>query len=104
MSLEEAIRTKLTTTKGPVSYTDLLDHLARDAVFVVELSLSLVECGVAVAMDDVARVEGWIASGELRKPSQAERDTWPLETGREWSAVVVHPFVLLQDPVPTIEA
>jgi hypothetical protein len=94
-----AIREKLEERIGPVVYTDLQAHLARDAVFVVAASVSLLECGIAVATDDVSTVEKWIASGELRKPSKIEREAWPGHEGRTWTAVVVQPFVLIQDPV-----
>lgn len=97
MPLEDAIRARLTSLAGPVPYEDVADHLSRDAVFIVAATLSLVECGVAVATDDVARVEAWVGSGELRKPSQAERDSWPTETARRWMAIIVRPFVLVQD-------
>jgi hypothetical protein len=99
MKLPEAIKIKLEQSAGLVFYSDLAAHLGRDAVFVVARSLSLVACGVAVATDDVERVERWVASGELRKPSRAEREAWPNEAGRRWLAVAVQPFVLVQDPV-----
>jgi hypothetical protein len=92
------LRAKLEERLGPVGYGDLSAHLARDAVFVVASSIGLVECGIAVATDDVPLVEGWIASGALRKPSKSEREAWPTHEGRTWHAVVVQPFVLIQDP------
>lgn len=95
--LDQAIREKLESTVGPVTYADLADHLERDGAFVVAPSLSLIECGVAVAMDDVARVETWIGSGELRKPTAEERKLWPTLAQRQWMAIIVRPFVLLQD-------
>ena len=58
-------------------------------------SLSLLDCAVGVAMDDVTKVQGWIESGELRKPSKAERAAWA-ENGGTWTAVIVQPFVLVQ--------
>lgn len=97
MTLSEAVRAKLEQTAGPVFYSDIAAHLARDAVFVIARSVSLIECGVAVGTDDVTRVEAWVASGELRKPSRAERDAWPNEAGRRWLSVVVQPFILVQD-------
>lgn len=93
--LAEAIRIKLTESMGPVVYSDLAAHLHRDAVFVVARSLELVTCGVAVATDDVDRVQAWIASGDLRKPSRAEREAWAAGSG-SFTAVVVQPFVLVQ--------
>ncbi|MBI2392557.1 MAG: DUF2288 family protein [Deltaproteobacteria bacterium] len=95
--LADAIRTKLTQSMGPVVYGDLAAHLHRDAVFVVARSIELVTCGVAVAMDDVERVQAWIASGDLRKPSRAERDAWAAQGG-SFTAIVVQPFVLVQLP------
>jgi hypothetical protein len=95
----EAIRKKLEQQIGPVLFSDLAAHLARDAVFVVAASVSLVDCGVAVGTDDVTAVERWISSGELRKPSKAERQAWSSEPGRTWTAIIVQPFVLIQDPV-----
>jgi len=95
MSITEAYRVQLEKSLGPVSYSDLRAHLDRDAVFIVASSLSLLDCGVAVALDDVDKVRGWIDSGALRKPSKNERATWP-ETGGTWNAVVVQPFVLVQ--------
>lgn len=98
MTLEQGIRERLGQTVGPVLFDDLRAHLARDAVFVVGPTLSLLECGVRVAMDDVGAIGGWVASGELRKPSADERAAWPGEANRRWVAVVVQPFVLVQDP------
>jgi hypothetical protein len=97
MTLREATRARLEQTAGPVFYSDLAAHLGRDAVFVVARSLSLIDCGVAVAVDDVEQVERWVASGELRKPSHAERGAWPGDEGRRWLSIIVHPFVLVQD-------
>jgi hypothetical protein len=94
-----AIRGRLEETVGPVPYSDLVAHLGRDAVFVVSTAVSLVECGVSIALDDVEVVQGLIARGELRKPSAAERTSWAATPERTWTAVVVQPFVLVQDPV-----
>lgn len=98
LSPEEAIREKLTQTAGPVPYSDLAAHLQRDAVFVVATTVPLVDCAVAIALDDVDQVQGFIARGELRKPSPQERQDWTSDPDRTWTAVVVQPFVLVQDP------
>lgn len=95
MSIDEAYRVQLTRSLGPVGYSDLRAHLDRDAVFIVAPSLSLVDCGVAVATDDVAKVKAWIDSGELRKPSKGERESFAA-SGATWNSVVVQPFVLVQ--------
>ena len=98
MPLSRAIRQRLEESLGPVGVDVLLPHLARDAVFVVDASVDLIDCGVAVGMDDVDAVRGWIERGLLRKPSRAERARWPEEPERRWRSVVVQPFVLIQEP------
>jgi hypothetical protein len=95
--MAEAIRIKLGGSVGSVLYSDLAAHLGRDAVFVVAPDLSLVDCGVAVATDDLATVEAFVRRGALRKPSAAERTEWSRESERRWNAIVVQPFVLIQD-------
>ncbi|MBL8742463.1 MAG: DUF2288 family protein, partial [Myxococcales bacterium] len=110
MTVEEALRIKLTERRGPVYFSDLRAHLERDGVFVVRADVDLVECGIAIAQDDVARVQIWIREGKLRKPSKSEYDSWPENPRRQWLSVIVQPFVLVQDapdaaePAPTIES
>jgi hypothetical protein len=87
------IRDNLERMMGPVLHSDLQAHLARDAVFLVAPHLSLLDVGVGVAMDDVDAVKRWIDAGELRKPTQKERDAWPPGV---WISIVVQPFVLVQ--------
>lgn len=95
--MPDAIRASLTKRRGPVYFSDLKAHLDRDGVFLVRADLDLVDCGVAVATDDVERVTKWIDASQLRKPSFAEREAWASEEGRRWIAIVVQPFVLVQD-------
>lgn len=92
-----ALRARLEASAGPVLYGDLAAHLRRDAVLLVAAGVSLVDCGVAIARDDAAAVEGWLASGALRRPSAAERATWAAWTEPRWTAIVVQPFVLVQE-------
>jgi hypothetical protein len=97
LTLEQALRIRLGETRGTVLYPDLRAHLERDAVFVVSDAVDLIDAAVAVAMDDVATVGRWIESSELRKPTADERDHWCVAVGRRWQAIVVQPFVLVQD-------
>jgi hypothetical protein len=93
---EQALRAELGRRAGPVRWSDLAAHSARRALFWVGPEVALVECAVAVALDRADVVELWIRDGTLRRPSQAELDEWPA-AGKEWLAVVVQPFVLMQE-------
>jgi len=97
MSRREATRLRLQETQGVVMYADLAAHLERNAVFIVSQSVSLLECAVAVAMDDTEVVQAWIERAELRRPSKRELESWPKEQEHRWRAVVVQPYVLMQE-------
>ena len=93
-----AIRERLEATLGPVLFSDLAAHLRRGAVLVVAGGRSLIECAIAIAEDDAAEVKAWIDRGDLRRASEDEAATWSASPGRTWIAVVVQPYVLVQDP------
>ena len=93
----EDLRRALEAHLGPVQSSDLAAHLRRDAVFVVSGGVPLVSCGVAVATNDTASVGAWLASGTLRRPSAEEAEAWLASSTRRWLALVVQPFVLVQD-------
>lgn len=95
---ESELRASLLRTLGAVYTSDLVAHLKRDAVIVVDSGISLIDCAVAIALDDKAKVAGWMSAGALRRATEDERAQWPSEPTREWLAVVVQPFVLVQTP------
>lgn len=92
------LRRRLEADAGPVHGSDLKAHLDRDAVLVVARAVALLDCAVAVATDDAAAVKSWLDDGSLRRPTDDERARWPTDEARRWIAVVVRPFVLVQDP------
>jgi hypothetical protein len=93
---ERDLRANLMRTLGPVYTSDLVAHLERDAVIVVDAGLSLIDCAVAIALDDKVKVADWLSAGAIRRATDDERAQWPSEPTREWIAVVVQPFVLVQ--------
>lgn len=95
-SIDE-VRAKLEETAGPVLGSDLGAHLRRDAVIIVAPSASLLDCAVAIAVDDASSVAAWLATGTLRRPTDEERAAWPVDEHRSWMAVVVQPFVVVQE-------
>jgi hypothetical protein len=97
MSDESELRARLQTECGEVFGSDLGAHLQRDVVLVVVPPLALLDGAVAIARDDTTSVSAWLAGGALRRPSPEERAAWPEATQRRWLAVVVQPFVLVQD-------
>lgn len=91
------MRESLAASMGPIEFTDIRAHLARDAVIVVDASLDLLDVAEAVARDDKARVGAWVEQGLMRKPTLEELEKWSKIEGPAWTAIVVQPFVLLRE-------
>lgn len=79
-----------------VPWKDLRIHLQRDAIVLVAEGLVLLDVAVAVAEDDKARVEGWVAAGELSKPTAAQVCAWEKQLDKSFQMLIVQPFILLQ--------
>ncbi len=73
----------------------LLPHAERDALICVSSDLSLVDAGVAIASDDVAKVNEWMSTEKIRKPTKEELDTWNKEPGHFFQFLIVQPYVLI---------
>lgn len=97
------MRETLAASLGPIEFTDIRAHLARDAVIIVDPSLDLLEVGEAVARDDKARVASWIERGLVGKPTLAMIEAWSKIEGPGWTALVVQPFVLLREGLTSTE-
>lgn len=79
-----------------VPWKDLRIHLQRDAIIIVADELELVSVAVAVAEDDQTQVEGWIAAGQLVKPSAEQVAAWEAELEKPFRMLIVQPFILVQ--------
>ncbi len=98
-TLDEEALARLDATLGMVHGSDLGAHLKRDAVLLVADQLDLRTAAIAVAQDDAPRVAAWLGAGLLRRPTDAEREAWLAAPERRWLAVIVQPFVFIQDLV-----
>jgi hypothetical protein len=93
------MRERIAKTLGPVFWTDLQPHVARDAVIIADEHLNLVDVGMAFATNDTKTVETWIHAGKLQKPSAEDLSRWSFATNLTFTSVVVQPFVLIHRPV-----
>lgn len=79
-----------------VPWKDLRIHLQRDAIVLVAVELDLVTTAVAVAEDNKAAVEKWLAAGHLLKPTAEQITAWEIELEKPFRMLIVQPFILLQ--------
>lgn len=84
---------------GPAEWRWLSPHAKRGSVVVVDPALDLVEVGVAIARDDVAAVNHWIAEELLTKPTPDQIEHWEQAQSKQFTSLIVQPFVLVQDTV-----
>lgn len=71
-------------------------HNERGSLIVVDAMLDLAEVGERVAADDSARVQSWLASHLLLKPTMEQITAWNAVPDTLFSMLVVSPFVLIQ--------
>jgi hypothetical protein len=89
------VRDKLQAELATASWELLQPHYERDALFVVDGALDLVDVGVAVAEDRTSEVQGWIEAGQLVRPTAEQAGHWS-EHGGTFQFLIVQPFVLVQ--------
>lgn len=92
-----SLRERLQSEIGPCLASDLLAHIKRGAVVVVDAELQLLDVAIAVAKDDAATVQGWIASARLKNPTQEQIETWEKSPNLPFVSVIVRPYVLVQE-------
>nr|WP_277873844.1 DUF2288 domain-containing protein [Pseudanabaena sp. FACHB-1998] len=72
----------------------LSPHAARARVILVGANLDLVDVGEALTEDNAKLVQSWIEDGWLRHPSAEELSDWNANKEKEFTSLVVPPFVL----------
>ena len=72
----------------------LSPHAARARVILVAQNLDLVDVGVALSEDNARLVQSWIEDGWLRHPTAEELSAWNGDNQKEFTSLVVPPFVL----------
>jgi hypothetical protein len=93
----EEIKTQLSQEIADVAWESIKPHAQRDAVIVVNSGLDLIEVGMAIAEDRTMTVQHWIAEALIRKPSAIELSQWNDKPSKEFSALIIQPFVLVQE-------
>lgn len=91
------LKAALAETLDEAEWNWLLPHVERDAVVVVSEKLNLLDVGVAIAQDDVSLVQSWINNEQIHKPSSRQLTAWNDNPGKRFSALIVQPYVLVQE-------
>lgn len=96
----EDIRARLAENVDVAEWDWLIPHVKRDAVVVVDGSLDLLDVGVAIASDNTSSVQHWISEALIYKPSPEQMSFWNENRAQKFNAIIVAPFVLVQESLP----
>ena len=86
---------KILSETARIPWRDLQRFFASGAVVAVDRALDLVEVACALAADDKAQVETWMAAGLVAPARDDQASEWFAADSLMW-AVVLSPFVLVQ--------
>ena len=95
MQEDSLLAAKLKDEVGTVSWSWLRPHQQRGILFLVVEKLDLVAVAVAVAEDHVARIEVWLESGDLVRPTPDQVAEWE-KSGGLFSGIIVKPYVFFK--------
>lgn len=90
-----ALRDKLASEIQETIWTDLMQHVLRDAVFLVRGEMDLLDVATAVAEDRVEEVAKWVGDGTLARPSKLEIEAWSATPESRFRFVICAPYVLV---------
>lgn len=91
------IHTQLSQDIAEVNWSDLIPHAQRDAIIFVNHNLDLIAVGEAIAKDDTLSVQHWISEQLIRKPTPTELSDWNNNPQKEFTTIIVQPFVLIKE-------
>ena len=86
---------KLAKYTGDVDWSYLKPHFEAGVLLYVDPTLELAKVGEAFTSDESGKVQAWLKTGDLVKPSEPHAAYWE-ESNAHFTALVVSPFVLIQ--------
>ena len=95
---DQQLHDRLNHEAAKIPWRELQRHYARGAIIVATADLDLIETAVTLARDDRDATEQWTDTGGLRRANDDDARSW-LENDTVLWAVVVAPWVLVQEPV-----
>ena len=89
-------KAKVNEETSQIAWKDLQRFFAGGTIIYVAPELDLVDVAFQMSIDNKAQVEQWLKTRQIAKVSDQQALTW-YETDAEVWAVVVKPWILVQD-------
>ncbi len=96
----EVFRAKINLETSKIAWTELQRFFANGSLVFVSAELDLVDVAFAFSNDDKASVEQWMQQQKLGLVTDEQAKAWLVTNEALW-AVVVKPWILVQEEMPT---
>jgi hypothetical protein len=93
---QELLRAKINGETSRMAWSELQRFFAAGTVIAVDPALDLVDVAMRIANDDKQAVAAWMDAKKVGRVNDAQAAAW-VETNTELWAVVVKPWILVQD-------
>jgi len=97
---QEILRAKVNMETSRIDWKELQRFFAGGAAVKVSTRLDLVEVALQMHADNKPQIESWLSAGTIGKVTDEQAAAWLSADAEVW-AVVVSPWVLVQDIVDT---
>ncbi len=91
------LQEELATQIDQAEWKWLKPHNERGSLIIVDTMLELHQVGERLAADDMATIQGWLASRLVSKPDKEQLEAWDANPTKKFEMLVVSPFVLIKD-------
>ncbi|MBD2578785.1 DUF2288 family protein [Oscillatoria sp. FACHB-1406] len=91
------LREEIAQSLDEAQWDWIMPHAKRDAAIVVSPELDLLDVGVAIANNEVSRVQDWIERQLIQKPSLDQLSEWNENPSKRFKAIIVQPYVAIQE-------
>jgi hypothetical protein len=95
----DVIKQKLNHDTAKIRWSALTEHQQKQLVIKVSTDLDLIEVGCQFTLDNTEQVKTWMDKNQVLRVIDSQSQAWA-EEDRELWAVVVAPWVLVQEPKP----
>ena len=90
------LKIQLSEELAAIQWKDIIPHAQRDVVIVVNPCLDLLDVGEAIALNNTNKIQAWICESLITKPLSEQLSQWNQNPNKEFNALIVQPFVLVQ--------
>ena len=94
--MSEELRAKLKGEVLSVDAASLLPHHRRQALWILEPAVDLLDVALAIAEDRSGEIEALIGSKQLQRPELGQLADWCVDTELRFQCVILQPYVLAQ--------